>query len=216
MNEKRKLILTYLLALVALSFILLTVSIVYLPLPTVDKSFSHAIQSYQSQSLDPIMRFISLIGVMPYSLIMVLLTALLFFLFKLKREAIFTLSTLLAGVASTIVKIIVDRPRPAAPFVHVLEKTVQQSFPSGHVNFYVVFFGFLIVMMYHVKTIPFILRALVITICALLIFFIPISRVYQGAHWFTDVIGGSLLGVLLLSANSYFYLGLARISDKSA
>lgn len=216
MNEKRKLILTYLLVLVALSFILLTVSIVYLPLPTVDKSFSHAIQSYQSPSLDPIMRLISLIGVMPYSVIMVLLTALLFFLFKLKREAIFTLSTLLAGVASTIVKIIVDRPRPAAPFVHILEKTVQQSFPSGHVNFYVVFFGFLIVMMCHVKTIPFILRAMVVTTCALLIFFIPISRVYQGAHWFTDVIGGSLLGLLLLAANSYFYLGLARKSDKPA
>lgn len=205
MNKQRKLILISLLISGLLAFVLLTVFIVYMPLSSLDKNFSIAIQSYQGPILDPIMKFISFIGVMPYSLIMVLLTALLFFLFKLKWEAVFTLSTLFAGVASTVVKILVDRPRPAAPLVHVLEKTVQQSFPSGHVNFYVVFFGFLIVMMYHVKTIPFILRAMVITICILLILLIPISRVYQGAHWFTDVIGGSLLGSLLLSANSYFY-----------
>lgn len=213
MNKQRKLILTYLLISGLLGFILLTAFIVYIPLSSLDKNFSIAVQSYQSPFLDPIMKFISFIGVMPYSVIMVLLVALLFFVFKLKREALFTLSTLLAGVASTIVKILIDRPRPAAPLVHVLEKTVQQSFPSGHVNFYVVFFGFLIVIMCHVKTIPFILRTVVITLCALLILLIPISRVYQGAHWFTDVIGGSLLGLLLLSANSYFYLGLVRRPD---
>jgi len=213
MNKQRKLILTYLLISGLLGFILLTAFIVYIPLSSLDKNFSIAVQSYQSPFLDPIMKFISFIGVMPYSVIMVLLVALLFFVFKLKREALFTLSTLLAGVASTIVKILIDRPRPAAPLVHVLEKTVQQSFPSGHVNFYVVFFGFLIVIMCHVKTIPFILRTVVITLCALLILLIPISRVYQGAHWFTDVIGGSLLGLLLLYANSYFYLGLVRRPD---
>jgi membrane-associated phospholipid phosphatase len=140
MNKQRKLILTYLLISGLLGFILLTAFIVYMPLSSLDKNFSIAVQSYQSPFLDPFMKFISFIGVMPYSVIMVLLTALLFFVFKLKREALFTLSTLFAGVASTIVKILIDRPRPAAPFVHVLEKTVQQSFPSGHVNFYVVFF----------------------------------------------------------------------------
>lgn len=205
MNKKRKLILTSLLISGLLAFILLTVFIIYMPLSSVDKNFSITVQSYQSPFLDSIMKFISFIGVMPYSVIMVLLTALLFYIFKLKKEALFTLSTLLAGVVSTIVKVLVDRPRPAAPFVHVLEKTVQQSFPSGHVNFYVVFFGFLIVSMCHVKTIPFFLKAAVITLCALLILLIPISRVYQGAHWFTDVLGGSLLGGLLLFVNSYFY-----------
>jgi membrane-associated phospholipid phosphatase len=206
MNKQRKLILTYLMISGLLVFILLTAFIVYMPLSPLDKTFSIAVQSYQNPFLDPLMKFISFIGVMPYSVIMVLLTALLFFIFKLKREALFTLSTLFAGLASTIVKILVNRPRPAAPFVHVLEKTVQQSFPSGHVNFYVVFFGFLIVIMFHVKTIPFFLRAIVITLCALLILLIPVSRVYQGAHWFTDVLGGSLLGSLLLYVNSYFYL----------
>ncbi|RQO70704.1 hypothetical protein DBR43_22165 [Pedobacter sp. KBW06] len=205
MNKQRNLILTYLLISALLGFILLTIFISYMPLSDLDKNFSTFIQSYQSPSLDPWMKFISFIGVMPYSVIMVLLTALLFFVFKLKREALFTLSTLFAGVASTIVKILVDRPRPAAPLVHVLEKTVQQSFPSGHVNFYVVFFGFLIVVMSHVKTIPFILRVIVIIVCNLLIILIPISRVYQGAHWFTDVLGGSLLGGLILFVNSYFY-----------
>lgn len=206
MNKQRKLILTYLLISGLLGFVLLTAFIVYMPLSSLDKNFSIAVQSYQSPFLDSLMKFVSFIGVMPYSLIMVLLTALLFFVFKLKRAAFFTLSTLLAGVVSTLIKVLVDRPRPAAPLVNVLEKTVHQSFPSGHVNFYVVFFGFLIVIMCHVKTIPFILRTMVIAICALLILLIPISRMYQGVHWFTDVLGGYLLGGLLLFVNSYYYL----------
>lgn len=206
MNKQRKLILTYLLISGLLGFVLLTAFIVYMPLSSLDKNFSIAVQSYQSPFLDSLMKFVSFIGVMPYSLIMVLLTALLFFVFKLKRAAFFTLSTLLAGVVSTLIKVLVDRPRPAAPLVNVLEKTVHQSFPSGHVNFYVVFFGFLIVIMCHVKTIPFILRTMVIALCALLILLIPISRMYQGVHWFTDVLGGYLLGGLLLFVNSYYYL----------
>lgn len=206
MNKQRKLILTYLLISGLLGFVLLTAFIVYMPLSSLDKNFSIAVQSYQSPFLDSLMKFVSFIGVMPYSLIMVLLTALLFFVFKLKRAAFFTLSTLLAGVVSTLIKVLVDRPRPAAPLVNVLEKTVHQSFPSGHVNFYVVFFGFLIVIMCHVKTIPLILRTMVIAICALLILLIPISRMYQGVHWFTDVLGGYLLGGLLLFVNSYYYL----------
>lgn len=213
MSKQRNLILTYLLSLGILSFILLTAFIVYMPLSSLDKHLSVVVQGYQSSSLNPFMKFISFIGVMPYSVIMVLLTALLFFVFKLKREALFTLSTLFAGVASTLIKILVDRPRPSAPLVHVLEKTVQQSFPSGHVNFYVVFFGFLIVIMSNVKTIPFILRVMVITLCASLILLIPISRIYQGAHWFTDVLGGALLGSLLLFVNSYYYL---RINPKKS
>lgn len=206
MNKQRKLILTYLLISGLLGFVLLTAFIVYMPLSSLDKNFSIAVQSYQSPFLDSLMKFVSFIGVMPYSLIMVLLTALLFFVFKLKRAAFFTLSSLLAGVVSTLIKVLVDRPRPAAPLVNVLEKTVHQSFPSGHVNFYVVFFGFLIVIMCHVKTIPLILRTMVIAICALLILLIPISRMYQGVHWFTDVLGGYLLGGLLLFVNSYYYL----------
>lgn len=196
--------------LIAMGFIILTVFIALAPLPFADIAFSQWIQGLRSRWLDMSMNFVSWFGVMPHSLILVLITALLFFIFRYKREAWFTLATLLAGIVSTLIKYVAGRPRPAEPLVHVLEKTRQLSFPSGHVNFYVVFFGFLIVIMLHVKTIPSMVRLFVGVVCALLILLVPFSRIYLGAHWLSDVVGGLMLGSLLLYANSYFYLGAAE------
>lgn len=197
---------SYLMVFIALSFIILTVFIALAPLSSVDIECSEFIQRFHSSTLNGPMRFVSWFGEMPYSLFTVLITALLFFIFKYKREALFTLTTLLAGAASTVIKFFAGRPRPAEPFVHVLEKTRQLSFPSGHVNFYVVFFGFLMVLMFHLKTVPKLIRLTVGAFSALLVLLVPFSRIYLGAHWLTDVVGGALLGSLLLYANSYFYL----------
>lgn len=200
----------YLMIFIALSFIILTVFIALAPLSSVDIECSQFVQGFHSDTLDGPMRFVSWFGEMPYSLFTVLVTALLFFIFKYKREALFILTTLLAGLASTLIKFVAGRPRPAEPIVHVLEKTRQLSFPSGHVNFYVVFFGFLVVLMLQVKTLPAFIRLTVGGFSVLLLLIVPFSRVYLGAHWFTDVVGGALLGSLLLYANSYFYLEPSR------
>lgn len=133
-------------------------------------------------------------------------TALLFLLFKRKREAFFLVLTLLSSLVSLVIKILVNRPRPTDNFVKILVKTTEKSFPSGHVLFYVVFFGFLTLLMYEIKSIPKFIRYLVSTLCLLLIFTIPYSRVYLGAHWFTDVIAGFFLGLICLYGLSVWYL----------
>lgn len=187
------------------AFVILTIYVLWMPLSELDKNVSSGIQNHLSVSLKGLMSFVSWFGVMPYSLITPLCVVIAFAVFKFKREALFTLCTLLAGLVSTLVKYLVNRPRPAEPWVHVLEPTAQQSFPSGHVNFYVVFFGFLIVLMYQLKTVPKLIRILASAFCLFLILLVGISRIYLGAHWFTDVLGGYLLGAVLLHVNCYFY-----------
>ncbi|HVW96151.1 MAG TPA: phosphatase PAP2 family protein [Mucilaginibacter sp.] len=152
------------------------------------------------------MKSVSWFGYMPNSIILVIVTAVLFFLFEYKREALFIVFTLLSGLVSTIVKFAVDRPRPLPSLVRILEKTRQQSFPSGHVVFYIVFFGFLTLLMLRLVELHKTLRLSVSCCCLLLILAVPVSRIYLGAHWFTDVLGGLLLGLLCLYGLSYFYL----------
>ena len=187
-------------------FMLLTAFVLLDPLSKIDREFSEEIQEHRHLVLDRLMKIISAFGYMPASAILVGVTALVFLLLSYKREALFVLMTSLSGLIGTLVKLLVNRPRPAAPLVMVLEKTQQQSFPSAHVLFYVVFFGFLVLLMYLLNDLPKTLRIGIAGISLLLIFSIPVSRIYLGAHWFTDVLGGFLLGLLTLVVLAYAYL----------
>lgn len=187
-------------------FGILTYLVMTLPLSFIDLLISEEIQERHNPLLDSFMRFISWFGVLPVSLIMVILTAATFMALRSRREALFTLLTLVAGVISSGLKILVNRPRPTQDLVTIIEKAQHQSFPSGHTLFYTVFFGFLLIIMGNRKTYPNSLRILIAAVCGSMIFLGPVSRVYLGAHWFTDVLGGFVLGVIYLFILGYFYL----------
>jgi membrane-associated phospholipid phosphatase len=205
-TPRRRRILTYILITIVIGFILLTVVVSLFPPSVIDLEFSEEIQEHQFPLLDFVMKVVSYPGYMPYAAIMVAVTALVFYATKHKKEALFVVLTTGAVLVSTMAKALVDRPRPAKELVRIILATQQQSFPSGHVMFYVVFFGFLTLLMYMLKHISKPVRLIVSVFNMTLIFIIPISRIYLGAHWFTDVLGGFLLGILYLYGLSYFYL----------
>lgn len=206
MNKRRKRILQYVLSGITLGFIILTTGVSIFPNSLLDLEFSEEVQEHNLPLLNSLMTFVSLPGYMPASLIMVLVTAALFALFRYYKEAFFTLLTLLSGLISYTTKILVDRPRPSSDVVRVIQNVNSHSFPSGHVLLYVVFFGFLIIAMHQQKKIPEFLRILTTVISLFFIFAIPFSRIYLGAHWFTDVLGGFMLGLIALFILSYYYL----------
>jgi membrane-associated phospholipid phosphatase len=206
MNKRRQRILALVLLIISIGFVALTVLVVLYPTSFIDVEFSKEVQEHQNKFLDAVMEIISMPGYMPESPIMIVCTSLVLFLFRYKKAAVFVLFTMLAGLVSTVVKALVNRPRPSDDVVRIVLKTTQQSFPSGHVLFYVVFFGFLLVLMYQLEDIPKFLRWFVIAVSLFMIFVIPLSRIYLGAHWFTDVTGGFLLGVLCLYLLSWLYL----------
>jgi membrane-associated phospholipid phosphatase len=204
--HSKKRILRYVMLGILIGFILLTIFVIVFPTSIIDREFSEEVQEHQYVFLDTVMKAISWFGYIPAAPVMVSGTALIFLGFKYNREAFFLLLTMLASLVSTVIKLLVNRPRPSENLVRVIVKTQQQSFPSGHVLFYVTFFGFLVILMYRLNAIPKWLRLSVSVFSLLLIFTIPFSRIYLGAHWFTDVTGGFLVGLLCLYVLGYFYL----------
>lgn len=205
MLKNQKILISIFLTLL-ISFITLSIFIATNPVTAFDINVSQEVQKYQAKWLDYLMLAISLFGELPWSLVSVLVVAAIFYVNKFKRESYFIALILSSGLIILIIKNIINRPRPTSFYVRLVEINRFQSFPSGHVLSYVLFFGFLIILMRNLKTISKLWRCFVIIISIFLIIMIAPSRIYLGAHWFTDTLGGFLLGLICLYPLTYFYL----------
>ncbi|MDB5946305.1 MAG: hypothetical protein JWQ33_1331 [Ramlibacter sp.] len=94
------------------------------------------------------------------------------------------------------VKNIVRRPRPH--FDNALLTISTYSFPSGHTAGATVFYGFVAVFLFaHVRDRPRRIAIAAAAVCMVLL--VGISRIYLGVHYFTDVVGAVVEGLLWLS-----------------
>jgi undecaprenyl-diphosphatase len=80
-----------------------------------------------------------------------------------------------------------------------------RSFPSGHVTFYVSYFGFLFFTAYALLPRGSLLRRLALTLTALPVLLIGVSRVYLGEHWPSDTIGAYLWSGVWLAFVLWMY-----------
>lgn len=104
-----------------------------------------------------------------------------------------TLTLFVTTFVNVMVKELVDRPRP---MIRCLISESGSSFPSGHSMVSLAFYGFLIFM-----SCTFLTGRKKNFLCfglGLCIFLIGLSRIYLGVHYFTDVLGGFLLGMVIL------------------
>jgi len=99
------------------------------------------------------------------------------------------------GVDS-IIKLTVRRHRPPTEYVHQMLLHTY-SFPSGHACASMLGYGLLGYMAWKWLPAPWGLVSVIAS--GILIFLVGLSRVYLGAHYPTDVIGGWLIGAIGLA-----------------
>ncbi|WP_113661146.1 phosphatase PAP2 family protein [Pedobacter nanyangensis] len=191
--------------LLIISFAVLAFFVGQYPINGFDLAISTWIQQFHQPVLDQVMIIISAFGNVAIAFCCMAVTAMLFFVFKFRREAWFTIAISFTGLLTFILKRLFNRPRPSNEYVTIVESYHNHSFPSGHTLSYVVFFGFLILLMHRLTTIPGYLRTGISAFSYLMIVMGPLSRIYLGAHWFTDILGGFLIGGLYLLHLNYHY-----------
>ena len=115
------------------------------------------------------------------------------------RLAIFLVVTALGGgLLDTVVKEVVDRPRPS--LVDPVATAHGKSFPSGHAMSSTFVYGALVLVFLPVIGRRY--RPVVIGGAAILVLAIGFSRLALGVHYITDVVGGFVLGVAWLAAST--------------
>lgn len=92
---------------------------------------------------------------------------------------------------NSLTKVLVGQPRPFTYDARVQQLTAASSegFPSGHTQLTVTLWGYLALRFR---------RAWLWTLAALLLVLVPLSRVYLGVHFPTDLLGGYSIGALML------------------
>ena len=163
-----------------------------------DVSLGRAIQSVDLPGFAIMMRSISVLGNGWVPVLIVCAAGLGLAVSRLTAEALIcVVGAATSSGMNRLWKLVIGRPRPSEPLVQVIIPFPHESFPSGHVVFFVVFFGFVFFLTY-VLLRRGVLRRSLLVLSGALIVLIGVSRVYLGAHWPSDVFGAYLAGGIWL------------------
>ena len=133
-----------------------------------------------------------------------------------KALAVVVLAFLFNPLIEHILKLVVGRPRPE---LHQLVPGRGPSFPSGHVLATIGFYGVLAVVIWRSSARLWI-KIAADALATAVIVLVAFSRIYLGVHWFSDVIGGLLVGSAFVLAvawslrDHHFSLGFSCLHTR--
>jgi len=143
----------------------------------------YELQEEASPPFNMIMQWVSALGEFAPSMLLTIIIVTAFALRRQWLEAIFMLATTSSVLLTFALKDIIQRPRPfpiGENATGLFQRINQYSYPSGHVLFFVVFFGFLAYLAWIYLT--GLSRIVVISLCVGLIILIGPSRIFLGVH----------------------------------
>ncbi len=196
-----------------ITLILFLVLTIYLWLNTsaaivTNQMFYHFFRSVRSDHLDQLAIFVTLLGQKQILLPAFLaVCAWLAFTKRWYTTIHFFLLAVLAVASAVILKHLIHSPRPDGMII----SSELYSYPSGHTTLAATFYfaiALLFIKSAHIKK-----RALIYYVAGFIVLAVSISRLYLGAHWFTDVLGSWLLSAVLLM---FVTLSYNRIAGKKA
>ena len=166
-----------------------------------DDSVRDFVMQHQNPAMHNFMRYVSLFGDWPsHAAAGLVLLGLAWRRGSEEWTRIFLamlLAMMLAGVAGTVIKRTVPRPRPSVQtetrWGGPRFSSKYHSFPSGHVAASTAFFGVL-----------FIARRRIGLACLPIPILIGFSRMYLGAHYLSDVVCAAILGTLCALIVAHF------------
>jgi membrane-associated phospholipid phosphatase len=128
-----------------------------------------------------------------------------------RRAWMLALAGLVGGLSYLAVVNLVNRPRPtAAQILRVTEHPGSTSFPSGHLIFITISAAVLMLCVGY-RYLPRWAIPIGWAVVAGLVLAAGLDRIYGGAHWPTDVLGGFLIATAWMC----FVVSLRRISDRA-
>jgi undecaprenyl-diphosphatase len=170
-----------------------------------DVRITRAIQGFDHPWFATLLQGVAWIGFPPQSNVIFGLAIVALFQVGLRLEAAMTLFAAVgsAGLWFWLAPLI-DRPRPSPNMVRVAIDLPTGGFPSGHVLNLTAIFGFLVYLaIASISDVRW--RALLASLLSIPILTIGIARVYDGAHWPSDVLGGYLIGGIWLALTIRIY-----------
>lgn len=176
-------------------FLIIMLGILFNKTTSIDNYVYNLVASNITNNKTTFFKVITFFGSTKFIVTLCAIFLLLFLLLKNKWIGInICLALITSTLVNNIVKIIIRRPRPEVTKL-VIEHSY--SFPSGHTMAATMMYGILMYYVLNSKLNKY-LKLLICILLGGLVILVGISRIYLGAHYFTDVVAGIVLSSLLL------------------